>query len=560
MKRRFWLHASLIFLLCASCGKKEPVRSPGFYDIVDEAGITFVHTDGSSGRHYIVETVTAGLGLFDYDNDGDLDLYFVNGAPLPGDEVDTPPTNELYRNDGDLRFTNVTVESGTGDTHYGMGCVMGDYDNDGDRDIYLSNFKEDVMLNNQGDGTFIDVTKKIGLGDPRLGAGACFVDFNKDGWLDLFVANYLEFPEDEISPCSRLGIPLYCDPSTYDMYEPQQASLYFNNGDSTFRDVTEESGIAQYRGRGMGVVCGDYDNDGWTDIYIANDITENFLYKNMGDGSFEETALLAGVAYDMHGRDQGSMGCDLGDYNQDGLYDLILTSYQRQFNTLYQNRGDGSYEDVTLRAGVSEGSMKHVSWATFFLDYDNDADQDLFIANGHLQDNIEKLEKNTKWDEPNQLFRNNMDGTFTDVSNQMGPGFQVLLSTRGGAYGDLDNDGDLDIVLSNSREKPTVLINELQLDNHWINIRLEGTNSNRDGIGSRVEVRTGDTVQVNEVRAGGSYQSHYDLRLHYGLGSAEQIDEITIHWPSGQIDAIQNVKSDQFILIREGGELETLLQ
>ncbi|RJP34251.1 MAG: CRTAC1 family protein [Candidatus Omnitrophota bacterium] len=552
MRRNLSILIVFILPLISSCGKNNAVRPAGFYDIVDTAGITFRHTDGSSGRHLIVETVTGGLGLFDYDNDGDLDLYFVSGAALPGTTFDVQPTNRLYRNDGNHQFTDVTEESGAGDVGYGMGCVMGDYDNDGDLDLYLSNYKEDVLLKNNGDGTFTDATKEAGLGDPRLGAGACFADFNKDGWLDLFVANYLKFPEDEDSPCKRLGIPLYCDPTSYDMYEPEQASLYFNNGDGTFRDVTDESGIGKYRGRGMGVVCGDYDNDGWTDIYIANDITENFLYKNKGDGTFEETALFAGVAYDMHGRDQGSMGCDFGDYNGDGFFDLILTSYQRQFNTLYQNRGDGTFEDVTLQAGVSEGSMLHVSWAAFFFDYDNDADNDIFIANGHLQDNIEKIEQTTKWNEPNQLFRNNNDGTFTDISAEMGPGFQVLLSTRGGAFGDLDNDGDLDIVLSNMREKPTILINELQNENHWINLKLEGTKSNRDGIGTRVEVRAGETVQVNEVRAGGSYQSHYDLRLHFGLGKAAQVDEITLFWPSGQVDSYQNVKANQFVHLREG--------
>lgn len=540
--------------LSLACGRPvQDQREPGFYDITAATGITFVHTDGSSGRHYLVETVTAGLGLFDYDNDGDLDIYFVNGADLPGQTSETPPTNELWRNDGGFRFTNVTREAGVGDTGYGMGCVMGDIDNDGYLDIYVSNFREDVLYRNNGDGTFTDTTASAGLGDPRLGAGACMADFNQDGWLDIFVANYIECPLDTPAPCTRLGVPVYCDPSTWNMYEPQQASLYFNNGDGTFRDVSVESGIAQFRGRGMGVTSTDYDNDGDMDIYVANDVTENFLYQNQGDGTFLETALLSGTAYDLHGHEQGSMGCDFGDYDGDGWFDLIVTSYQNQPNTLYHNLRDGTFEDATIPSRVIVGSMENVTWATFFFDYDNDSRMDLFIAYGHLQDNIEKIEPQTKYLWPNQLFRNNGDGTFTDVSAQAGPGFQVRRTTRGGAFGDLDNDGDLDIVLSNSREGPTVLENVLRNGRHWINIQLEGVKSNRDGIGARVEVTAGEKKQINEVRAGSSYQSHYDLRLHFGLGNSETIEEIRVLWPSGQVDTLTNVKADQFLKIKENG-------
>lgn len=526
-------------------------REPGFHDVLKETGITFVHTDGSCGRHYLVETVTAGLGLFDYDNDGDLDIYFVNGAALPGKTFDVPPTNELWRNDGNLKFTNVTEAAGVGDAGYGMGCVMGDYNNDGFMDIYNSNFQEDVLYKNNGDGTFNDVTKEAGLGDPRLGAGALMGDFNKDGLLDIFVANYLECPLSEPAPCTITGVSTYCDPSTWDMYEPLKDSLYFNNGDGTFTDVSEKSGIAQHSGRGMGVSMGDHDNDGDTDIYIANDVTDNFLYDNLGDGTFEQVALFAGIAYDLHGEEQGSMGCDIGDYDGDGWYDIIVTSYQGQPNTLYHNMKDGSFEDVTIPAGVLPGSMKYVSWACMFFDYDNDGHRDIFIANGHLQDRIEEIEPHTKYFEPNQLFRNKGNGTFEDISLQAGPGFQVELATRGGAKGDIDNDGDIDLVLSNSRREPTILLNELQNDNHWINIKLRGTKSNRDGITSRVEVTAGGKTQVNEVRAGSSYQSHYDLRLHYGLGESTVIDDIVVYWPSGQVDEFSNVKPDRFVLITE---------
>ncbi len=568
MKKCWFLWAVLLFLV--HCGKEEKVeerpeqetkeqRPAGFYDDIEESGIEFVHTDGSSGRHYIVETVTAGMGVFDYDNDGDLDLYFVNGAALPGREFDTPPTNELYRNEGNNVFVNVTEEAGVGDASYGMGCVMGDYDNDGYMDIYCSNFGKDKLYRNQGDGTFTDVTEEAGLGDSRLGAGACFGDYNADGYLDLFVANYLEFPLDQPSPCSRMGVPMYCDPSTFDMYEPYKASFYINNGDGTFTDFTEESGIGSFAGRGMGVASTDYDNDGDTDIYVANDVDLNFLYANHGDGTFEEVGLFAGIAYDRHGHEQGSMGCDFGDYNGDGWFDLIVTSYQHQQNTLYRNNQDGSFEDVTISAGVLEGSLKYVSWSTFFFDYDNDADMDLFIANGHLQDRIEEIDESTTYLEPNQLFRNNGDGSFEDVSEESGPGFEVLQSTRGGGIGDLDNDGDVDIVLSNSRARPTLLINEGPGDRHWINIKLQGVKSNRDGIGARVEVDAGGKTQVNEVRAGSGYQSHYDVRLHFGLDEAAMIDEIRVDWVGAERDTFRDVRADQFILLKEGAD-EVVLQ
>lgn len=528
-------------------------RADGFYDVVKESGITFIHTDGASGRYFIAETVTAGLGLFDYDSDGDLDIYFVNGAALPGRTYDTPPTNELWRNDGHLKFTNMTQKAGVGDTGYGLGCAMGDTNNDGYEDIYVSNFKEDVFYLNNGDGTFTDVTQKAGLGDPRLGAGAAMADFNKDGNLDIFIANYVECPLTQSATCTIQGVSTYCDPSTWDMYEPQQASLYLNNGDGTFRDVSESSGVSNARGRGMGVSSSDYDRDGDMDIFIANDVTENFLWQNQGDGIFEQVGLYAGVSYDLHGQEHGSMGCDCGDYDGDGWFDIIVTSYQGQANSLFQNKQDGTFEDMTIQAGVV-GKMVNVGWTCLFFDYDNDGDNDLFVANGHLQDNIEKIMPNIKYYETNQLYRNNGDGTVTDISAEAGPGLQVALSSRGGAMGDLDNDGDLDIVVSNSRREPTILENVLHNGNHWINIKLQGATSNRDGIGARVEVKAGGKTQVNEVRAGSGFQSQYDLRLHFGLGNAEKIDAITVIWPSGQVDVLHDITPDRFILVREGSK------
>ncbi len=533
-------------------------RPDGFYDVTQESGVDFVHTDGSSGRYFLIETVTAGLGAFDYDNDGDIDLYFVNGAALPGKTFDTPPVNRLYRNDGGLRFTDVTEESGAGDPGYGMGCAMADYDNDGDQDIFVSNFEEDVLLRNNGDGTFTDTTRQAGLGDPRAGAGAVFADFNNDGWLDLFVANYIHCPTDQEEKCTRLGVRLYCDPSTFEnVYPPQLSSMYFNNGDGTFRNVSNESGIEDFEGRGMGAAAADYDQDGDTDIYIANDVSANFLWTNDGAGAFEELGMFTGVAYDQHGREQGSMGCDWGDFDGDGWQDIIVTSYQRQSNTLYRNMGDGAFRDVTIPAGILEGSMENVSWAALFFDYDNDADNDLYIAHGHLQVNIEDLEPAIDYKSRDQLFENN-EGKFTDVSGSAGPGFALELSTRGGVYADLDNDGDLDLITSNSRDRALVLENVRANVHAWVNLKLQGTTSNRDAIGARVTVQVGDKTQYKEVRAGSSYQSHYDNRLHFGLGEAETINQITIIWPGGGEQTHKNLNPNHFYLIKENGELTEL--
>lgn len=302
----------------------------------------------------------------------------------------------------------------------------------------------------------------------------------------------------------------------------------------------------------MGVASTDFDNDNDLDIYVANDVNENFLYVNDGNAVFEEEALFAGTAYDYNGREQGSMGCDFGDFNNDGLFDIVVTSYQNQIVTLYQNEGDGIFSDVSITSGISANSQNKVNWACFFFDYDNDGDQDVFIANGHLQDRIEEVQPAISYKQKNQLMQNQGDGTFIDITHKAGPGFQVAESTRGGAYGDLDNDGRLDIVLSNSRTHPTILHNTLENDNHWINIKLQGTLSNRDAIGSRVRVTTGDKTQIQEVRAGGSYQSQYDTRLHFGLGQDDTIDKLHIQWPNGQKQIFENVKSNQFITIQEG--------
>jgi len=521
-----------------------------FRDVTAETGITFTHTDGSSGRHYIMETVTAGLALFDYDNDGDIDVYFVNGAPLPGAEAKTPPKDALYRNDGEWKFTDVTDEAGVAETGYGLGVAIGDCDNDGDQDIFVNNYGPDVLYRNNGDGTFTDITQKAGLsGDNRFAAGTSFLDADKDGDLDLYVANYLQFSYDLYGPRYMRGVPVYRDPR---QYAACPDVLYRNNGDGTFTDISKESGIGDHAGWGMGMVCADYDNDGDTDIFIANDESPNFLFRNDGTGKFEEMGLLAGIAYDMHGDEHGSMGVDCGDFDNDGWLDFFVTSYQSQLATLYKNMGDGTFQDVTLSTGAGAASFSKVTWGTTIADFDNDGDRDLFIACGHLQDNIEKYSDSSTYHQQNIFLLNTGDGKFVDVSDKSGDGLLVKLSSRGAAFDDLDNDGDIDVVILNSREKPTVLRNDTSNQNHWIQIVLRGVKTNRDGVGARVKVVSGDLTQIDEVHSGRGYQSHYGTRLHFGLGKRDKVDRIEVQWIGGGSDVLRDVPADQLVTIREG--------
>jgi hypothetical protein len=519
-------------------------------DVTKQTGITFRHTDGGCGNRYIMETVCCGLALFDYDGDGKIDIYFLNGAPLKGTKAVPPPTNALYRNEGGWKFTDVTRQAGVGDTGYGLGVAVGDYDNDGHPDLYLNNYGPNVMYRNNGDGTFTDVTKQTGTGNGRrVGAGACFLDMDGDGDLDLYVANYLKFSYDKHVCDTIKGFPVYAGPTHY---PADTDTLYRNNGDGTFTDVSMESGIGRRAGWGMGMVCADYDNDGDTDVFVANDFCENFLFQNDGRGKFEEVGLLAGVAYDVHGDEQGSMGVDCGDYDNDGLLDFYQTSYQAQLALLYKNLGHGNFEDVTLVTGAGQGTLPYVTWGCGLVDFDNDGDRDLFIACGHLYDNVDLFDDTTSYFARNVLLMNTGDGKFVDISDQCGDGLAVKLSSRGAAFDDLDNDGYIDVVILNSRREPTILHNDSPRGNHWLQIRLQGTKTNRDGIGAHVKVVAGNLTQVDEVHSGRGYQSHYGMRLHFGLGKHERVDRIEVRWIGGGVDVLENVAVDRLLTITEG--------
>ncbi|MCP4453420.1 MAG: CRTAC1 family protein [Planctomycetes bacterium] len=519
-------------------------------DVTSQTGLDFVHTDGSAGHRYIMETVSAGLALLDYDNDGDVDIYLLNGAPLEGAKVGAQPRNRLYRNDGGWTFFDVTDEAGVGDKGFGLGVAAGDYDNDGDLDLYLNNHGANVLYRNNNDGTFTDVTQLAGVANgSQVGAGACFLDMDGDGDLDLYVANYLAFSYKQHVPITVSDVPVYASPRHY---KPVFDTLYRNNGDGIFTDVTRESGIGSSAGWGMGTVCADYDSDGDTDILVANDVAENFLWENDGTGRFEEVGLMTGFAYDFHGEGQGSMGVDCGDYNNDGRLDFYVTSYQHQLATLYGNLGDGQFEDVSLASVAGAATYGHVTWGNTLADLNNDGHRDIFVACGHLQDNVGLYDDTGTYLAENIVLMNTGTGQFTDVSRESGTGLNVKLSSRGAGFDDLDNDGDIDVVILNSRQKPTLLRNDSRQPGHWLQVKLQGTKTNRGGIGARVKVMAGKLSWIDEVHSGRGYQSHYGLRLHFGLGRHTRVDRVEVRWIGGGTDVYENLKADQLWLLKEG--------
>ena len=519
-----------------------------FVDVTQEAGIDFVYVNGASGRKYMPEPMGSGAAFLDYDLDGDLDLYIVNGAPLPGYHCSGTPRNALYRNNGDGTFTDVTYEAGVGDAHYGMGVAVGDYDNDGDPDIYLANFGPNVLYRNNGDGTFTDVTKEAGVGDDGWGANASFVDYDLDGDLDLYVANYIEYDVRYNKECLQGGVRAYCGPKAY---PGQSGVLYRNDGDGTFTDVTKEAGLYTTEGRQLGAVWGDYDNDGDPDLFVSNDQAPNFLFRNNGDGTFTEVGLEAGVAYSEDGAAESGMGADFGDYDNDGYLDIVVATYQWLPVRLYHNEAGEFFTDVTFASNIGMNTIPYLPMTVVFLDYDNDGWLDIFAANGHLDENVKEYDPMASYAQRNQLFHNNGDGTFTEVTEVVGPGFEIENVSHGAAFGDYDNDGDVDIFVSNSHGPCSLLRNDGGNLNHWLAIRTVGTKSNRDGIGARIKLTSGDLVQVREVKSSYGYLGSNDLRVYFGLGRRKKADRIEIRWPSGQVQVLEDVEADQFLTVRE---------
>ncbi len=519
---------------------------PAFRDVASSAGITFVHDMGKSGEWMMVETMGAGGGFLDYDNDGDPDLYLLNGARLPGAKPGPPLKNALYRNDGG-RFTDVTGSSGTGDTGYGMGLCAGDWDNDGFVDLYVTNFGPNVMYRNGGDGRFADVTGPTGTGDRHWGTSCAFLDYDRDGDLDLYVANYVDFSVTNNKFCGdyAAGVRAYCHPN---VYQGEPDVLYRNEGDGTFTVVTDRAGISFPRGNGLGVVTGDYDDDGDVDLYIANDKTTNVLYRNDG-GRFTDVTLEAGVGYSIDGEPQAGMGTDFGDFDGDGDLDLVVTNLDFEYNNLYRNEGNGLFSDVSFTAGIGAVSLSFVGFGAEFVDLDHDGRQDLAIANGHILDNAPYFNDATTYAQRPFLFRGIGDGRMEEIGVRAGMADPAV--GRAMASADIDGDGDRDLLMTVCGGPPRLYLNEGGNARGWIALRLVGRTSNRSAIGARVTLAGPHGPLVDEVRSGSSYLAQPDLVLHFGLGAARP-ESLTVRWPSGVSERIPLSGAGRTLTVVEG--------
>ena len=525
-----------------------------FTDVTSEIGLDFKHTDGRSGRFYFLEELGSGAAFFDYDNDNDLDIYFVNGSDLPGYNSAKKPINQLYQNDGRGKFTDVTLQAGVGDLGYGVGCCVGDYNNDDYLDLYVTNYGNNVLYKNRGDGTFVDVTDQANVGDSRWGSSCAFADYDNDGDLDLYVTNYVQFDFEKHKTCRFNDVETYCQPQDF---QGQSDLLYQNNGNGTFTNVTREAGVYNSRGRGLGVVWGDYDNDRDPDLYIANDTNDNYLYQNNGHGKFTNVAFYAGVALGENGEMGSGMGTDFGDFNNDGFLDLIVTNFQDEVAILYKNEGNGFFSDITYISGIGEKTLSTLGWGTAFFDYDNDGDKDLFIANGHVCDNINQIYPEKTYPQTNQLFENLGNEVCREMTAFAGDSLRRKAPSRGAAFGDYDNDGDIDILVTNSNSKAQLLRNDGGNRKNWIKIQIVGETGDQSGIGTRVEVTCKSLVQIAEVKSGSSYLCQNDLTLHFGLDDHKVVDKITATFLNGSVCETKPVPVNQTIRIYESGKYKS---
>jgi len=524
-------------------------------DVAASAGLREPVIYGESDRvDYIIETMGAGIAFLDYDNDGWLDIFVLSGRRLDG--VPEGATNRLYRNNRDGTFTDVTAKAGLARSGWAYGVTVGDYNNDGFEDLFITYWGQNVLYRNNGDGTFTDVTREAGLlaPGPRWGAGCTWVDYDRDGHLDLFVANYLKFDFKTIPRtgqdvnCNWKGIPINCGPRGL---PPETHCLYRNNGDGTFTDVTVPSGIGKVTGSyGLTAVAADFDDDGWPDIYVACDSTPSLLFRNHHDGTFTEEGLERGIALNEDGQEQAGMGLAVGDFNLDGRLDIFKTHFTEDTPVLYSNRGKGVFEDVTIRAGLGV-ETRFICWGAGLADLDNNGLPDIFVVCGSVYPEVEKKYPEYPHRMPRFIFRNLGGGKFEQLIEEAGPGVAALHASRGCAFGDFDNDGDLDVLIMNINEPPSLLRNDLSGDDHWLKVKLAGTKSNRSAIGARVTASYGERRQLQEVLAQCSYLSVSDRRLHFGLGAAASAD-LTVRWPNGLVETLSNVGCDQLVVIREG--------
>lgn len=551
----------------AATQKSSPPSSNGlgvnFVNVARESGLNVKTIFGGEHKNkYLLETTGCGVAFYDYDNDGWLDIFLVNGSRLEGFPTGQAPSSHLFKNNRDGTFTDVTAQAGLLHSGWGQGVCIGDYDNDGYEDLFVTYFGKNVLYHNNGNGTFTDVTEKAGVGGSgkRWNTGCAFVDYDRDGHLDLFVANYIDLdlataPVPESGPCLYKGVMVACGPPGLN---GGKNILYRNNGNGTFTDVTEATGILGANGTyGLGVLTADFDNDGWPDIYVANDSTASALYQNKKNGKFVDIAMEAGCALSADGKPQAGMGISAADYDLDGNLDIVKTNFAGDTPSLYHNTGGATFEDATFAAGLGRHTQ-FLGWGCGFFDMDNDGWPDILICNGHVYPEVEQLKTEAGYSQQKLLYKNLRNGRFDDVSQQAGAGITVPVASRGCAFGDFDNDGDIDVVVNTVNDYPQLLRCDSSQLRNWIKVRTIGTKSNRSGIGARLRCVSHPSdeakphQQIDEVRSGGSYISQNDLRVHFGLGKADKAEILEIRWPSGQIDTLKDVKANQLIYVKEG--------
>jgi enediyne biosynthesis protein E4 len=542
---------------------KKPEASLGvsFVNVAREAGLNAKTIFGGEKKNkYLLETTGCGVAFYDYDNDGWLDIFLVNGWRLEGFPAGREPLSHLFKNNRDGTFTDVTVQAGVARSGWGQGVCVGDYDNDGYEDLFITYFGKNVLFHNNGNGTFTDVSERSGVAGRagRWNTGCAFVDYDRDGHLDLFIANYIDMdlataPTPDSGSCLYKGVQVACGPPGL---QGGKNILLHNNGNGTFKDVSEDSGILDANGTyGLGVLVSDFNNDGWPDIYVANDSTASSLYRNQKNGKFEDISIEAGTAFSADGKPQAGMGVGAGDYDHDGNLDIVKTNFAGDTHSLYRNEGKDNFEDATFTAGLGLNT-RYLGWGCGFIDMDNDGWIDVLVINGHVYPEVEKLTTEAAYQQRKLLYRNLRNGKFEDVSYKAGPGITSEIAGRGCAFGDFDNDGDMDVVINVVNGLPELLRCDSRTGNNWIKVRTIGVRSNRSGIGARIRcvARHGKELleQMDEVRSGGSYFSQNDLRVHFGLGKADKVELIEVRWPSGQVDVHKNVAVNQLIVVKEG--------
>ena len=555
MKNPLTFRSGLLLLMVALLGgsagtfalqQAPPVQ---FSSIAASAGIQFRHENGVTSDKYLPETMSAGALFFDYDNDGWLDIFLVNGGSFSDKTKAARAQHRLYRNTGGGTYRDVTASSGIEVSGFGMGACSADYDNDGWADLYVTSVGGNRLYHNTGKNGFADVTLKAGVAAGMWSSSCAFGDIDNDGFADLYVTRYVDFAPENNRYCRFDKLVAYCHPN---VYNPMHNILYRNKGDGTFTDNSRESGIGAVAGNGLGVVFGDYDNDGWSDIYVANDSTPSFLFHNKGAGVFEEVGLRAGVAVGTSGKPLAGMGTDMGDIDGDGLLEIFVTNLSEQTHSLYRNLGKGLFDNITFPSGVGKATLPFVGFGTSFVDYDNDMDLDLAIVNGDVIDNIDDLKDQRSYKQLNLLLQNDGSGKFREVGAVSGPGFALKKASRALAVGDIDNDGDLDLLIANVGDTADLLRNDGGNRENSLLIRTVGSKSNRDGIGARLKLTIGKKVLLRYVKAGSSYLAQNDLRVHFGMGNVPRADGLEIVWPSGVVDVLPDIAANQIVTVREG--------